>query len=281
MRSREENHKSFIDLLVTPNLRTSTLKALQYIQLNGEHYDTLLLNFPEELEPKVVALASKQISPGELFEYLERSEIIPEPVTSWEYTARPILKALPGLKTGFPDLKIQCYGNKETEASSMDISHAYARLTLRTIITSKVDLSSWRETISQSLRLNTEEVDEKSKRIQFKAGVASACLADMGPSHLKKTLSETVARLRVIYVEKPYHFTPLSILERKMTQGPLSDDELEKLVLRHVEYVRKYIYRFRNRDRAHYEWALDKATWPKLGLERNEVRLLDNLINDK
>ena len=144
---REKNSGSFIDLLVTPNLRTSTLKALQFIQFNGEAYDTILLDFPEELENKVTEFAHEQVSYDEFLEHLERNEIIPEPVTSWEYTAKPILEALPRLKIKFPHFKIHCYGSRENEASTMDISQTLARLTLRTILTDKVNCNLWRETI--------------------------------------------------------------------------------------------------------------------------------------
>jgi hypothetical protein len=280
MKGRGESHKSSIDLLVTPKLVTSTLKALDHIRLKGEDYDTLLLNFPEEIEHKVRELAYKQISQREFLEYIESNEIIPEPITSWKYTAQPIIEALPELKNKFPYIKIRCYGGVETEASSMDISHTLARLTLRTIITSNVNQNSWRDIISQSLRVNARVIGENSERIRLKSGAASVCLTDMTPSYLRKTQRDPGTRLRYIFVEKPYHFTPLSILERKMALWQLSDSELENLVLLHVEYVRKYIYRFRNRDRAHYEWALDKVTWPKLGLGRNEVKLLDNLIKE-
>jgi hypothetical protein len=278
MKSRENGSNPFIELLITPNLRTSTLKTLQLIQYKGDSYDTLLVNFPEELENKVLELASRQISQSELLEYIEKHELIPQPITSWIYTAQPLLEALPGLLLEFPNLQIYCYGSKEAEVNNMDISIVFARLTLRTIITGKVDHESWRETLTRSLRVNSESLRENCKSIQFKSGRVSACITDTSSFHLKKTLERRGSSVRVIYVEKPYHFTPLGVLERKTMLGPLYDEELEKLVFHHVDYIRNYIYRFRNRDRAHYEWALDKVIWPKLGLGRREVSLLDNLI---
>jgi hypothetical protein len=268
---------SFIDLLVTPNLRTSTIKALQHIQYNIDAYDTLLLNFPEEMEGKIGELATEQISLRKFLEYVENNELIPHPITSWVYTAKPILEVLHRLS---PYIKIYCYGSSEMEASSMDVSIAFAQLTLRTIITNKVYHDSWRKTAAQSLQINSERLHKDSKRILSKTDRASTCITGMSPSRLRKNLEESGASVRVIYVEKPYHFTPLTILERKMMLGPLSDREIEELVLAHVDYVRNYVYLFRNRDRAHYEWSLDKVPWPKLGMERREVSLLDNLISE-
>jgi hypothetical protein len=143
-----------------------------------------------------------------------------------------------------------------------------------------VDHDSWRKTAAQSLQVNSERLHEDSKRILSKIDGVSTCITGMSPSCLRKSLEESDASVRVIYVEKPYHFTPLAILQRKMMLGPLSDREIEELVLAHLDYVRNYVYFFRNRDRAHYEWSLDKVTWPMLKLERKEVSLLDNLISE-
>jgi hypothetical protein len=277
MGRRETKYDTSLDLLKTPNLRTSTLKALEYLKFNGEAYDSLLLDFPEELEYNVVKFTYNKISYEGLIEEIEKNKIIPEPISSWEYTAKPILEVLPWLKVKFPGLEIQYYGRKEIETSNMDISLTLANLTLRTIITGKVDCNLWKETISKSHQVNAKELDIKTEIILKKAGTNSVCLADIGQSKLLKRLHERGVFVRSIYIEKPYHFTPLSILDRRMSLAPMNDCELEKLVFYHVEYIRNYIYRFSNRDRAHYEWILNKIKWPKLSIDIREVKLLDNL----
>lgn len=278
MVGKGKNQKSAIRLLVAPNLRSSILKVIQYFLLKGGLYDTLLLNFPEEMENRIKEFVLKNLAYEEVLEYILERRIIPDPVSSWEYTAKPVIEALPKIVRKFPDLNIYCYGSSNYESSAMEISHTFARLTLRTILTERVDLRTWRETIIKSLRLDVEEIIEYSKKILSKAGKTSACLTDTGPSYFRNKLYKAGLRVRVHYFESPYHFTPLSILERRMSLGPLRDDELEQLVLCHIEYVRNYVYRFRSRDRAHYEWSLDKGSWPKILLSKDEIKYLDNLI---
>ena len=272
------DNTSFIEILVTPNLRTSTLKTLQHIQYKAESYDTLLLNFPEELENKVAELASEQITQDEFLEHLEKHEIIPQPITSWTYTAQPLLEAIPRLHRDHPNLKIHCYHSTEAMTNSMNISTAYAQLTLRTIITNKIEYDSWRETINQSLQTNSETLANNCKSIQNKSGTTTACITVSTSHHLKQKLTQTGATIKITYIEKPYHFTPLAIIERKTTQKPLTNKQLDELIHHHIHYIKNYIYRHQNRDRAHLEWTLDKKPWPKLHMDRREIALLDNII---
>jgi hypothetical protein len=57
-----------IDLLLTPNLRTSSMKVSQILQEKGDRYEVLLLNFSEEIEDRVVKLAAEQVSYDELID---------------------------------------------------------------------------------------------------------------------------------------------------------------------------------------------------------------------
>ena len=70
------------------------------------------------------------------------------------------------------------------------------------------------------------------------------------------------------------------ILKRKIALRDIEDQELERLVQSHVEYVRSYIYRFKNRDRAYYEWVYDKVPWLRRKITKEEIKLLDSLIDD-
>lgn len=63
-----------------------------------------------------------------------------------------------------------------------------------------------------------------------------------------------------------------------MARGSVEDKDLEQFVFSNVEYIRKFIYKFKNRDRAYYEWVFDKIPWLRHRLKRDEINLLDNLI---
>jgi len=269
-----------IDLILSPNLRTSSMKATQLLQERGGGYEALLLNFPEEMEDAVVDLAAEQVSYEELIDEVGRRNIIPEPKGSWEYAAKLILEALPLLARRFPNLTILCYGSRGDEFAYMEVAVRIARLILRTTLTEEVEIGRWRETLENSLEVDRNATKNEAGKILRKARENTICISDMGGRRFKGVLSRAGLEVKILYVEKTYHFTPLMILERKMAKGPVEDCELEELIRGHVEYVRSYIYRFRNRDRAHYEWEYDKIPWLRRRFNREEIRLLDSLIEE-
>lgn len=160
----------------------------------------------------------------------------------------------------------------------MEVAVRMASLILRTTLTGEVEHGKWRETLQASLEVDRDSTENEAGRILRKAGDSSICLSDLGGRRFNRKLSRAGLDVKILYVEKPYHFTPLMILKRKMALGPVEDEELEGLVRSHIEYVRGYIYTFRNRDRAHYEWVYDKVPWLRRRINRKEIRLLDSLI---
>lgn len=268
-----------IDLILSPNLRTSSMKASHLLKERGCGYEIFFLNFPAEMEDIVMELADEHISYGELIDEVRRSNLIPEPKGSWEYIVRPILDALPQLAQRFPHLTIYCYGSQVHEFASMKVAVRLARLTLRTVITGNVEFERWRDTLLASLEVDKNATKKEAATILEKTGEKSLCISDLGGRRFKRTLIEAGLDVKIHYVEKFYHFTPLMILKRKMARGPVEDEKLEELVRHHVEYVRNYIYRFRNRDRAHYEWVYDKIPWLRQRINKEEIKLLDSLIN--
>jgi hypothetical protein len=256
------------------------MKASQILQDKGDGYDAFLLNFPVEMEDRVVDLAAEQVSYDELIDEIGGRDLIPEPVGSWEYDARPILKVLPQLARRFPHLTILCYGSREDEFASTEVAVRVARLTLRTALTGEVEHGEWRETLQAYLEVDSDATKNEAEKILRKAGESSICISDLGGRRFNRALSMAGLEVKILYVEKPYHFTPLMILRRKMARGDVEDGELERLVRSHVEYIRSYIYRFRNRDRAHYEWVYDKVPWLRRRIDREEIKLLDSLIDE-
>ena len=64
----------------------------------------------------------------------------------------------------------------------------------------------------------------------------------------------------------------------RLARGHVCDRDLEALVRGHLEYIRNYVYRYGSRDRAHFEWTYDKVGWLRRRLHRDEIRLLDSII---
>lgn len=232
-----------------------------------------------EMEEIVTELAAERVSYDELIDEVRRSNLIPEPQGSWEYIVRPMLETLPQLAQRFHNLTICCYGRREYEFASMKVAVRMARLTLRTAITGDVEFEKWRDLLVESLDVDRNATEKEATTILEKVGEKSMCTSDLGGRHFKRILNKAGLDVEIHYVEEFYHFTPLMILRRKMARGPVEDGELEELVRSHVEYVRSYIYRFGNRDRAHYEWVYDKVPWSRRRFDKEEIKLLDSLIS--
>lgn len=255
------------------------MKASYLLKEIGGGYETFFLNFPMEMEATILELANENISCDELIEKVREHDLIPEPKGSWEYIARPILEALPHLVQRFPNLTIYCYGSQVHEFASMKVAVRLSRLTLRTVITGYVESEKWRDMIRTSLDVDRNALKEEVTRILEKTGERSICISGLGGRLFKRTLNKAGLDVKIHYMEKFYHFTPLTILKRKIERGSVEDEKLEELVWRHVEYIRSYIYRFRNRDRAYYEWMYDKISWLRQRINKEEINLLDRLIN--
>lgn len=267
-----------LDLLLCPNLKTTSMKVANLLKNMGWEYEILLLNLPEEMEDLVDDLASNRISYDELIDETLRSHILPEPIGSWEYSVKPILRALPQLSRMLPDVRVCCYGSSDHEFASMGVAVRVARLTLRTTLTGKVEADKWRTTLNHSI-----DVDGRAKIAEVEAILdlidgSSVCVSDMGGRDLKDPLTTAGLDVKIHYVEKPHHFSPLTILKRKLVRGPVGDEEVEKYVRCHVDYLRGYIYRFKSRDRAYFEWVHDMVPWMRHRIDKDEVYVLDSII---
>ena len=266
-------------LVLSPNLKTSSMKASRLLEDIGVRFETLLLNLPVEMEEELMELARGSLSADEFVDEARRRRVIPEPVGAWEYSARPILEALPRIEGKFPGLSARCYGSSEREFASVNAAVRIAKLTLRTVLRGSVEVEEWRETLLHSLEENREAREVEAEAIMERVGRSSVCVSDMGGRGLRKSLKSSGILVKIQYVEKPYYFTPLMVLERMMVRGLVEDEEVERLIRSHLEYIRSYVYRFDNRDRAYYEWAYDKVPWLRKKIEKEEIAAIDSIIH--
>jgi len=154
-----------------------------------------------------------------------------------------------------------------------------AELTLRTILIERVEVEEWRETLLHSLEVNKEAREAEVEAILERVGRSSVCVSDMGGRGLRKSLQRHGILVKIHYVERPYQFTPLMVLERLIAKRLVMDEEIERLVRSHLEYIRSYVYRFDNRDRAYYEWVYNKVPWLREKIDKEEIEVLDNIIH--
>ena len=267
-----------IQLLLSPNLRTSNMKLADLLQQTVARFGSLFLDFPREMSGLINDLAVENISYDELLDEVRRSRLIPEPVASFEYAAKPVLSALTKIRSINPGLEIVCYGSSENEFASMNNAVELARLTLRTSMTGRVDVKDWRRILVLSLDLGYKAFEEEASVLRDNIDEDSICVSDMGGRGLKKPLTIAGYDVRIRYVEVPYHFTPLMILLRVMRRRAVSGEEIEEQVRNHVDYVRSYIYRYESRDRAYYEWAYENVPWIRSRISKEEIERLDSII---
>jgi len=178
----------------------------------------------------------------------------------------------------YPDLRTCCYGRSESEFASMSAAVRVMSFTLRTMVTGDVELDEWRDVLVRSLDVDREVREAEVGAIGESVKDSSICVSDLGGRGFKRRLKSAGLRVMVHYVEKPFIFTPLMMLKRKMARGSVGDEDVEALIRRHVEYVRSYIYRFDNRDRAYFEWAYDKVPWLRRRISKEEVEVINSII---
>lgn len=268
-----------IELIATPDLKTASLRASKLLRETIVNYKVLLLNLPEEMEETLTEFMCESISYDELIDETLENRFMPEPHGSWEYAFRPILEILPELRSRFRELEILCYGSSEDELASSNIASTLACFTLRTSLTGGVNADEWRLAIADSLKIDKKAVESEVKNLIRKAESDTVCLSDIGGRRLKPPLIDAGFHVSIQYLEKPFHHNPLMILKRKMARSALEDDEIERLVRCHVDYIRKYVYVFENRDMAYYEWVWDSVPWMRKRINRDEISFLRSIIN--
>jgi len=69
------------------------------------------------------------------------------------------------------------------------------------------------------------------------------------------------------------------MLEERLAKGDISNEEAEKLVRDHLDYVKNYILTSRNRDQAYYEWVYEKVPSLREKIDSTEIRHLDVLLH--
>ncbi|MEM4727765.1 MAG: hypothetical protein QXD04_05900 [Candidatus Bathyarchaeia archaeon] len=266
-------------LILYPDLRLSTLKVISLIRDEAIKFSYLLLDLPVELEGLINKFAAGEISYEELLDEILEERLMPETQGSWEYTFKPLMMALPSIIRGSKGLAIRCYASREGQHARMEEALRLVQLTLRTALRQVVEVEEWRDALNRSIALERELIKEEARVIgELSAMGDSICLADMGGRALKPYLAGRGVEVRIHYAEGSFHFTPLAILKRKMALGCVGEEELERLVRCHIEYIRDYIYRFENRDRAYYEWVYDKIPWLRRRMKREELEILSRIV---
>lgn len=244
-----------VEIIVKPpSMRASKEAAAELKRIEP---DAIMLNLPENISDLVQDLASESIKYEDFIE--EVGERLPSPVEAWLKGYEHILLELRELRRG-PD--VYCYGDLVSFEVEARRAIEVARLTLRTIITGRVDVDEWLKLFSEERRIveagSIREAEKvASTLIRYER---AACISEHAPTHLKARLAREGMITRVRYVGQPYHFTPLETLRRKIAKGNVSREEVEALAREHVKFIREYVYR-KPLLEALEEWSMKKLYW--------------------
>ena len=69
------------------------------------------------------------------------------------------------------------------------------------------------------------------------------------------------------------------MLEEQLAKGDISNEDAEKLVRDHLDYIKNCILASRNRDQAYYKWVYEKVPSLRKKIDSIEIRHLDVLLH--
>jgi hypothetical protein len=198
---------------------------------------------------------------------------------TWEYYARPLVEVLPEIVEKNPWIDIFCYSSSVIKQAAMQAASEQAQLTLRTLITGKIEHQLWRNALKLSLKAEKDALVFEVGEISKNSRNTSWILYGVSGGILKNALEKKNINAKCLYFCEPYLFNPLMILKRKMSVGSVKSKEIEECVKHQLEYVKDYLYKKKNRDIAHYQWTIDKFPWTRNKLDENEINLLEKNID--
>ena len=254
---------SRIDVLIVPNLRTSSSKAAEI--LRSSNYRIVFLSFPSNLQSLISEYTSGRLTLRNLIRKIESLRLIPEPISSWLYLNEPLLEALSSLRK---PVNVYCYGDVDYCHILAETSAKIARLTLKVSITGRVDVEEWIRTLKECCR--PEILETEADFIGYKAEDESLCITGISGWRIAKHIKKLGHQVRVRCVERLYHFKPLEILMFLIGMGRLTHRSATNLIREHVKFVREYLLISKDLDEAYFSWIRRR---------RKDIRLLNALVN--
>ncbi|MEM3003850.1 MAG: hypothetical protein QXK96_00940 [Candidatus Bathyarchaeia archaeon] len=261
--------KGSLEILIVPNLRSSAVKASRIVE-DRDDIQVLFLPEPQALEPYARRLASGNMSFKDFVEKVQSLKLLPEPIGSWLYVSEPILRALPRLKKNRSELDIHCYQETRSVQEEFNFATEIALLTYRSSVTGEVKVKEWIEVLSDLKVMRQVTISREADYIRSHSGASgNLCLSGLNAKDLRSHVERGFREVRVKSVENFYYFTPLEILQSKLSK--ISEVEIAELLKLHLEYVNQYILKSRNRDIAHYLWVADKVPWLRSTIKTRQI----------
>ncbi len=244
-----------VEILVKPPSKRASQEAVK--KLRQLRFQALMLSLPENINDLAQELISGAIEYDDFLEKVEKR--LPSPAEAWLKGYEQILMETSKLRR-MPE--IYCYGDVLSFKAESEKALQLTLLTLRSMITSRVNVEEWLKVLQEGSRL--EEVSSR-REAEKVANISicyekTICISDQIPIHIKSRLEHEGIKPKIHYVGQPHHFTPLEVLKRGLSKGKIGRDEVEKLIREHIEFVREYIYREPILE-AIDEWSVKKLYW--------------------
>ncbi len=257
-----------------PKLRKSCAKVGSWIK--NIRYKALFLEFP-----RLLTEAVKSLSEGLPYSYVlsevKKQGLIPEPTGSWEYYAEPILKSLSQAKQNNPNMDIYCYRDSAYEKFSNDMAVKITLLTLRSMITGKVDVKEWKKILIEELKFSFKALEEEAEYITdiAKNYDVNVCLGGLAAKNIESLACREGFNVELRYVDTPYHYTPLEVLRNKLKEeleGKVNPDYIfEKLIKQHISYIKNYVLSSMDPDDAYDKWLKSEARKLEEIVKKDEI----------
>lgn len=251
-------------LLVKPPTRKAAVEALHNIKRLRPQ--AILLNLPVNIEELLNSYSKGEID----YDYFQESlhELLPEPVGAWIKEYEILLRELSGIGE-LTD--VYCYVDSELFNQEANTSIEIALLTIRSIITERIDVKEWIKVLEKSIHGEAERWNrEVSKIIDIaKSYDRVACISGFEGKHIKRELDQAGIGSWIKYLDQPYHFTPLEILKRLIMLGRVDEESSMKLIREHIRFLREYIYSMPYTE-AVEKWVREKLYWLPVRRQKTE-----------
>lgn len=256
-----------ITVLNAPELKIFNAKAADHLAKRVQ-CDGLFLPFPRESTEFVIRLC-EGLPPNLVVPDLKKAlePILSPTVNQWKNSVEPLLEALPQIKKGNPKMRPYCYKDSFFANFETGNSGELAVLALKAMMSGKIDAKEWKTVIRKDQKYRYDSLEAEIDFIAHHAEnhERSSCVSYAGNYFAFRLRQEGFETTLISFGH--YCFVPIEQLFNGIFQENISDEEIKKLVLSHIEYIKKFLYKSTDIEEANYRWQIRKNPLKRLIFE--------------
>jgi hypothetical protein len=260
-----------ITVLNTPELKIFNAKAADHLARKVQ-CDGLFLPFPRESTEFVVRLC-EGLPPNLVVPDLKKAlePILSPTVNQWENSVEPLLKALPQIKKENPKMQPYCYRDSFFTRFETGNTGELAVLALKAMMSGQIDAKEWRAIIKKDQKYRYDSLETEIDFISHHAEnhERNSCISSVGSYFAIRFQQEGFETALISFGR--YSPIPIEQLFNGIFQESISDEEIKRLVLLHLEYIKKCIYKSTDIEEANYRWQIRKNPLKRLIFEMKKL----------